>query len=122
MFRELTINSVVEAADTDAMGIVGYIQSLIDADDQAIPTAVVSKENILKAQALQAYYANTHSYLLGLWGALRVSAGTNKARISVRDYLEGAVSSCKLRYSAASRVLTGYQTISGDAGMGERTL
>lgn len=122
MFRELTINNVVEAADDGGMGIVAYVQSLIDADDRAIPDAVVSKESILRAQALQAYYANTHTYLLGLWGALRVSAGTDKQRISVRDYLEGAVSSCKLRYSAASRVLTGYQTIAGDAGMGERML
>lgn len=122
MFRELTINNVVEAADTDGLGIVEYVQSLIDADQYAVPEKVVSKDNILKSQALQAYYSGTHSYLLGLWGALRVSAGTDKRRIAARDYLEGALSSCKLKYAAASRGLTGFQTIADDAGMGERTL
>lgn len=122
MFRELTINNVVEAADTDPMAIVEYIQARIDADAYAIPERVLSKESILRSQALQAYYSNEHSYLLGLWGALRVSAGTDKKRIAVRDYLEGAVSSCKQKYAGASRVLTGYATIADDAGMGERTL
>lgn len=120
--RALNINNVVDACKSEPITVVEEVQRIIDNDEHEIPREVLSKEDIVRSQHLQAYYANQHSYLVGLWGALRAAAGTDKQLIAMRDYLEAAVSSCKLRYNAASRVLTGYEVIQNDSAMGERPL
>jgi hypothetical protein len=120
--RALNLYNIVQTAKDEPITIVEEVQRIIDNDENDVPGEVISRENILRSQKLQAYYSNHHSYLVGLWGAMRVAAGTDKQLIAVRDYLEVAVSSCKLKYQAASRVLTGYETIQNDSGMKERPL
>lgn len=118
--RPLNLNNVVDAAKTEPITIIEEVQRIIDNDEHDIPGEVISRQSILDAQRLQAYYANNHSYLVGLWGALRLAAGTDKQLIAMRDYLEAATSSCKKKYEASSRVVTGYEIIQRDAGMRER--
>lgn len=119
--RPLHINNIVAQCDDDASVIVEYVQDIIDDPQYDIPPEVVSREHIVECQKLQAYYANNHAYLMGLWGMMRVnSTATTKQRNAVRDYLEGAASSCKQKYAAASRALSGMVAIQGDSAMGER--
>lgn len=117
--RALNIHNV---AETDAMLVVEEVQSILDNDEFEIPSEVVSVENILYTQRLQAYYANQGGYLMGLWGALRVQAKKDSDLIALRDFLEAAVSTCKRKYEAASRQLTAYEMILDAGHQRERTL
>lgn len=120
--RALNIFNVVDTALTEPITVVEEVQRIIDSDEYEIPSEVISAENVLRVQALTAYYSNNHSYLLGLWGALRVSAKTNRDLIAMRDYIEGACSSCKQKYESASRQLTAYQELRQDSSMKERPI
>lgn len=119
-FRLLNINNVVSTAKESPDSIIEEVQAILDDGQHEIPTEVVSSENIIRCQQLMAYYVNEHSYLLGLWGALRAAAKTDRDLIAVRDYLEEAKSAAKLKHEAASRQITAYQEITKDANMRER--
>jgi hypothetical protein len=107
-------NNVLSYVDNAFPALLDEIQYLIDDEQQDIPDSGPSKENVAKLIRLLAFYGSTYSYLIGLWGAVRYSAGTDKIRIAARDYLEKAASGCKSKYETCSRVLTAYQTIMED--------
>ncbi len=110
----LNTNNVVSYVDKAFPVLLDEIQFLIDDEQQDIPDSGPSKENIAKLIRLLAFYGSTYSYLIGLWGAVRYAAGTDKLRIAGRDYLEKAVSGCKSKYETTSRILTAYQTLMED--------
>lgn len=118
----LNINNIVEACDVTADIVIEYVQDIIDDPDLDLPDEAVTPENIRLCQRLQSYYCNQHSYVMGLWGMMRAHAGTDKNRIAMRDYLEGALSSLKRKYDGASRLLTGYTELNKDGDMRERRL
>lgn len=113
----ITTANVLEIADADPTSIVEFVQDIVADHAREIPSECITREGVLTCQALQSYYANEHAFIVGLWGMVRIFAGTDKRRIAVRDYLEAAASTCKLRYAAASRQLAGLQTLQGDAAM-----
>ncbi len=114
IIRTITVNNVIEIADSKPMDIIQGIQKIIDDANYDIPTEVITREAIIACQVLQSYYANQHAYLIGIWGVLRVFAGTDKRRIAIRDYLSEAASACKLRYAAASRQLSALSVLQSD--------
>jgi hypothetical protein len=113
----LTINTVVSACLEDFELVIEEVQSIIDDPQLDIPDEAASAENVRKLQHLQSYYSNQYPYLVGLWGALRHAADrSTPGLIAARDYLEKAASACKQKYEAASRLLTGYQTMMEEYG------
>ncbi len=118
----ITIDNVIELTDADPITLVSEISAIIDDPRYLIPDEIVTPTQIRASQKLQSYYANMYAYLNTLWGVVRVSAGKDPQRIAVRDVLEKAASTCKLKYAAASRGLTGFQTLQEEGSFGERTI
>jgi hypothetical protein len=110
----ITTNNVVAYVDHTFDMLLDEVQFLIDDEQQDIPDSGPSKENVARLIRLLAFYGSTYSYLIGLWGALRFAAGSDKKRIAGRDYLEKAVSGCKSKYETTSRILTSYQILMED--------
>lgn len=107
----LTIDNIVEACDEMPHAVFTEMQSIVDADGLDLPDEVASVDNIIKLQALQAYYANQYPYIVGLWGVMKNAASGQRAsnRTAMKDYLEKIASACSKKYDGASRLLTGYQ-------------
>jgi len=106
------MNNVLEYADSCSIALLDEIQDIIDNPSMDIPDEVPSKENINRIIKLLAYYSNQHSFLVTLWGRLRLESDRKEShRIAARDFIEVAVSSCGKRYECVSRLLTAYQEI-----------
>lgn len=108
----VTTNNVLQYVDTAFEILLDEVQYLIDAEDFDIPNTGPSKENVNRLIQLLAFYGSNYTYLIGLWGAVRYGSERSQShRIAARDYLECAVSGCKKKYEAVSRILTAYQTL-----------
>jgi hypothetical protein len=111
----LGVNNVLEYADTCSEALLDEIQGIIDNPDMDIPDEVPSKQNIERIIKLLAYYSNQHSFLVTLWGRLRLESDRKDThRIAARDFLELAISSCGKRYECVSRLITAYQEMKND--------
>lgn len=118
----LSIYNVVEITDESPEFVIEEVQSIIDEATLDLPDEGPSSENILLLIKLQAYYSNQYSYLVGLFGTMRIAASRETPhRTAMRDYLEKAASACGKKYEGASRILTDYQTIRNE-NRGPRTL
>lgn len=112
----LTINNIVQAVDESPEFVIGELENLIDNPDLDIPDAILDQKTLLKTETLLSYYANTYSYLILLWGKVRVCTDRKETqRVAMRDVLESVASACKFRYEGASRLLTSFQTIKEDS-------
>ena len=115
------MNNIVEVCNESPEMILDEIQSIIDSSDWDLPDEAATPSNVRRLQELQTYYSTQYAYLVGLWGAMKTATTrTDAPKIAIRDYLEKAVSACSKKYDAASRLLTGYQTIANEA-RGART-
>ena len=118
----ITIDNVLELAHTDPQALVTTLSGIIDNPKYDVPDEIITPTQIRASQKLQSYYANMYGYLNTLWGVVRVAAGKDSQLIAVRDVIEKAASVCKLKYAAASRGLTGFQTLQEEGAFGERAI
>jgi hypothetical protein len=118
----ITIDNVLDISRNNPTDIVQAVAEIIDSPEYAIPTEVTGKAGVRETLRLSAYYAGIYPYLINLWGVVRIHAGRDAQLIAVRDYLEKAASAAKLKWQAASRGLTGFQTLQEEEEMHGRQI